>query len=84
MGPDSWLGTFGGFVFGKLRSSLSLRGLFLKLFLKPLDFALEWLYLFFQIQALRLKNAHLLFRIFKLRVEREQLTALLLDQGSKF
>src|SRR6266513_3647208 len=62
----------------KLFRSCRFRGLFLKLFLQPLDFASEWLYLFFHIQSLRLKVAHLKLRRFKLLIEREQLTALLL------
>jgi len=56
------------------------RTAFLYLFLKPLDFLLERVYLCAKLQVLRLENFHLRFQRFKLLVEEEHLLLLLQRQ----
>src|SRR5258708_33985205 len=74
---------FARLVCGKLFGSSGLHGLFLNLLLKPLDFCLKWLHLSLELQVLRLEGIALRFRFFKLTVEREHLTELLLANAPR-
>ena len=56
---------------------LRTRRLLLYFILKPLDFALERIYLGLQLQVLRFERCHLRFQRLKLTIEREHLLLLL-------
>src|SRR5262245_40570354 len=58
-----------------------LRGFFLYALLQPFDLFLKWLHLRFEILVLRLESVSLRLHLFKLSIEVEHLTFVLLTQS---
>lgn len=78
------LRTFASLKCGQLLGSRRFRGLFLKLLLEPIDGVLQVLNLGFERQLLRFQVMVLRYRVFKLLIEREHLTQLLLPNPPGF